>query len=639
VKRVNVIVIVLCGAWFPLFLFSQTNLLQQLPIVSADSNKANIHFERNVYTYFWNFNTTIAHRDTVINVRLTDKFTSSLIRRNFRSFRDENTFAFDVSHSLSEEFSLNGEARSFLLSDNQSLGTSKSGIHSVLTGISYRPVPTVYLSPMIGMRYDKQQNENDDGINLKFFAGADSLEFSGYRASLNGEFNQSDLDPRKFAANLAQISIATEFAEGSTDSVRVRWFNNRWDFYIPADENVKNAFGVSSNIRTRNEQLFGVQNMLLYNIGAGLTTRLTTTVESRKIANAFRYKSLSVLSAIPFNTTVHEFRLEGAMDVLYRSRSILSSVGLHISERDEKHLLEKIDGADQSFQAFQENRARQESRLDNTALRSTLRGNLSALLTSDDELSFAGSASVLRYDTPDSLNTDDRDELLFNLAVKETHRFSPVFQAGITAEATLGHIVYLYKDKSANNNWNRIFRLSPELIYRPSETFRIYNKFEVLANYTVFDFEIMIPTVKSYSYRQVAFLDSTSYDITPKVGIDLFAHVRIFERGELKWKEFSERPQQYIEEVTFSPQIRYRYKEQWYFAVGFRSFAQKRFRYVNAARQFESTFLSAGPTTHIVLRFSPQSQIEISGWKEFQRQSGQRIQDFSNMTMNVRYFF
>ncbi len=179
----------------------------------------------------------------------------------------------------------------------------------------------------------------------------------------------------------------------------------------------------------------------------------------------------------------------------------------------------------------------------------------------------------------------------------------------------------------------------PELTYRPNRSFRMVNTFEVLANYTVFDFESVIPAVKSYSYRQVAFLDSTSYDMTERVGIDLFGYVRIFERGELRWTGFAERPLQRIEEVTFSPQLRYSDRERWMFAVGFRSFAQKRFTYAGSQRKFESTFLSAGPTTQITFRLSHGSTVEIRGWKEYQRQAGGVIREFSNMTMNVRYYF
>ena len=37
------------------------------------------------------------------------------------------------------------------------------------------------------------------------------------------------------------------------------------------------------------------------------------------------------------------------------------------------------------------------------------------------------------------------------------------------------------------------------------------------------------------------------------MGLDFLLHVRLYERGELQWKAFAERPQQYFQEVTFSP--------------------------------------------------------------------------------------
>ncbi|MBI2427272.1 MAG: hypothetical protein HYV29_00465 [Ignavibacteriales bacterium] len=607
-----------------------------LPNPLPDTNKASVRFERNVYTYLWTARAQYAYNDSSFYLTLNDQFNSSFIRSQFRSFRDEQDFSFTASKKLSEAFSLASEAQSFVLSDNQTLGTSNAGIHSGAVGITYRLIDNISLTPLLGMRYDKQQFEEDEGMNYRFYSTVDPFEFSGYRTSMNGFLNQSEAGKRTFKKHGAELSIITDFAQGSTDSVRVRWLSNRNDFYIPADSSVIRGFGVTSNIRSRSEQLWGVSNVLGYDVGNGFDLNLSVNVETRTIANAFRYKNLSEIRSISFNTSVQELRLEGGIDLNYVSSSTLMTIGFQLGERDEKHLLERIDGINK---VEQDQRARQESKLDNTAVRSTFYSNMSSAISSDDDLSFSGSFSVLQYDTPDSLNTDDRDELLLNLSLKEQHRFSTVFRAALTAEATLSHIVYLKRDKSANNNWNRIFRLSPEMTYTPSRSFTMFNAFEVLANYTVFDFESLIPSVKSYSYRQVAFLDSTSYDMTTKVGIDLFAHVRIYERGELRWREFSERPLQRIEEVTFSPQVRYRFKDQWMFAVGFRSFAQKRFRYVNNNRQYESTFLSAGPTTNIRIVLSAYSLIEIRGWKEFQRFNGGRIQEFSNVMMNVRYFF
>jgi hypothetical protein len=601
-----------------------------------DTNNAALKFERNVNTYLWNADLHYRFKDSSFFVDASGNDNSAYIRKPAVSFRDEQKFSILASKNITPDISLIAEGQSFFLSDSHSLGSSSAGIHSGVLGISYLPASFVTLTPSLGIRYEDQHSEKDEGINFRFNALADTLEFGNYRSRFSGHVNHSDMGRRYFKNDGAEMTIATQFATGSSDSLDVHWIRTRNDFFVPADDSIRLKFGVASNIRSRTDQSLGIQNILDYDINEKLSIQFSANIESRVISNKFRYKNLSDVKTIPFNTDVNEFGLNGVLDIYYRSDNILGMIGFGISEQDEKHLLERI-AALENFD--QEQRVQEESRLNNTALRRTIHTTISSDISSSDEATFSGSASILQYDTPDTNNTDDRDELLINLSLRELHRFNDAFSLVLTGEATLAHIVYLTRFKSANNNWNRIFRLLPEIRYRPSENFHMYNSFEVLANYTVFDFETIIPSIKSYSYRQVAFLDSTSYDISPKVGFDMFVIVRIFERGELRWLDFLERPLQRYEEVTFSPQLRYNFKGEWFFAAGFRSFAQKKFGYKNNERRHENTFLSAGPTVSINIRLSPRSLIEVFGWKEFQRQTGGTIKEFSNMSMNVKYVF
>ena len=288
---------------------------------------------------------------------------------------------------------------------------------------------------------------------------------------------------------------------------------------------------------------------------------------------------------------------------------------------------------------IQESASEQETQLDNVARRTSLRGVFSMPVSSNDFISFESSAGILRYDTPDSTNTDDRDELLITLSGRESHRWNEYLEIGITAEATLNHIVYLFADRSANNNWNRIFRLAPELTYTPSPAMKSVNTFEVLANYTVFDYETLLPTVESYSYRQFAFLNSTSYDMTSNTGLDVLLHVRLYERGELQWQAFTERPQQYFQEVTFSPAVRYTIQERLVCAAGFRSFVQNRYLYNGTTRESNGNYFSYGPTTSIVLLAPSGWRLEIQGWKEFQKETSQPTRDVSNIMMSAKANF
>ena len=92
--------------FFPMLLFAQMDVLHPFIESGKDSNKTNIRFERNVYTYIWNVGSNYKYNDSINTLNLSDNFTSSVIRRNFFSIRDENSFLFIASHKLSENFSL-----------------------------------------------------------------------------------------------------------------------------------------------------------------------------------------------------------------------------------------------------------------------------------------------------------------------------------------------------------------------------------------------------------------------------------------------------------------------------------------------------------------------------------------------------
>ena len=622
---------------FPAIAHAQADTLRYGVPAAPDSNDAGIRFERNLNTYLWNFKADFSGRDSGFAADVHDRYSSSFIEQNQNSLRDEHTLWLNASRRISSMMNLELEASTFTLSDNQSLDVSNAALHTGLVGVSIRPLPYISVTPLVGFRVDRQQDQTDQGWNYKLSSQLDSVDIDGYETLASLRLNVSNLSPRYFRSNGAQLFFAKDFLEGSFDSLRFQWSNNRWDFYIPADSVMQKEFGIKENIRSRVDEIYNVSNTLHYAVGKELSAVVQTLVETRTISNAFRYKSLLEPTMIPYDVTVQEQRLEGGIDLNYRDiNNIFASVGIHTSERDERHILQKIDGVDPDIQ---QSASEQETQLDNIQHRTSLRGIFSMPVSSNDFVSFESSAGILRYDAPDSTNTDDRDELLITLSGRESHRWNEYFNISVTVEATLNHIVYLLAERSANNNWNRIFRLAPELTYTPSPAMRMVNTFEVLANYTVFDYETLIPTVESYSYRQFAFLDSTSYDMSSSMGFDVLLHVRLYERGELQWKAFTERPQQYFREVTFSPAVRYTIQERLVCAAGFRSFVQNRYLYNGAARVTDGNYFSYGPTTSIVFMAPSGWRLEIQGWKEFQKETNQPTRDVSNIMMSAKANF
>ena len=252
-----------------------------------------------------------------------------------------------------------------------------------------------------------------------------------------------------------------------------------------------------------------------------------------------------------------------------------------------------------------------------------------------DRVSFSGAASILRYDTPSATNIEDRDELLVALSLSTFHHVSQYLDLSFSLDGTLSHIVYLLKDRSANNNINRVLRFSPRTVYTPFRQLVTMNSFEVLANYTVYDFEQQAAQVRSFSYRQFGWIDSTALEITSRVGLDFFVYLKLYDRGQLNWSAFTERRENSFVDKTYALQARFSPEEGTLFAVGVRYFRQSRYTYSGEQRKLDSFLRSFGPTCVLLWRLNRFSEIGLRGWYELRKLEGGGTTSLANMTMNI----
>ncbi len=148
----------------------------------------------------------------------------------------------------------------------------------------------------------------------------------------------------------------------------------------------------------------------------------------------------------------------------------------------------------------------------------------------------------MRYDPTDSTNVDKRDELLVTVGLQEIHQFSSRLSLIIAGDVTLNHLVYLKSVQSANNNWNRVIRFSPTVVYAPIDGFRTVNQAEVLGNYTVYDFENQGALERSFSFRQASWLDSTSVQMTQLLRADFVGEVQCLREGNTDVAGFQREP-------------------------------------------------------------------------------------------------
>jgi hypothetical protein len=252
-------------------------------------------------------------------------------------------------------------------------------------------------------------------------------------------------------------------------------------------------------------------------------------------------------------------------------------------------------------------------------------------------LSFNLLQNKLKYDTQSLVNFDDRDELLSILRLRYSRQFTPFFLGFIYAEGTINHIVYLFSQKSSNNNINRIIRLQAGGNYS-GKNISMLNSFEVSANYTVYDFEDLNPNSRSYSFRQFTALDSTRIVMSRILYFQLYGYVKLSEQGDFKWSSFSIRPARYLQEIYCEPKITFKYYDLFY-SLGMRYFSLNNYNYKGKEKIKNSEYYSFGPVIDIFLSMNRRLYLKIYGWYEFITTGGELKREQANLSFAMNWNF
>jgi len=181
--------------------------------------------------------------------------------------------------------------------------------------------------------------------------------------------------------------------------------------------------------------------------------------------------------------------------------------------------------------------------------------------------------------------------------------------------------------------------LTPRVLCRPLSMITTSNTFEVLANYTVYDFENELARIRSYSYRQFGWLDSSTVAVTDRIALDFFVYLKLYERGQLNWNEFTERTESSFSDETYAAQVRFTPNPRTVFAVGLRYFSQTRYVYETAGKRLDSFLSSIGPTCLIQYDFGAQSTVSFRGWYEHRKQFDGTSRPWGRMTLNFLFSF
>jgi len=598
-------------------------------------NRLNSRFDKQLNTYSLNTFLFVQQKFENVFFTLGEQYNSTLIKSTDRSQRDEQRFSLTAGYEFTPNFNIGFGAHNNIYSNNRRIEINEASNSDITILPQYKPHPKIIITPFFGYSNNRQIGENDYGYLYGSEGLINNLDISDFIIYSEIKFKNEDVFPRSNKNRYANFLLTNNFSPDVNNVINIVYQLNRKDFYYQADSLTSKYYDITNNIQSRNETNYVLQDRLQYNEFLGIFyLDLLGKVGWRKIDRDTRYKNFENISTAIFDTRIEELKFEFESIASYNSESFSGALRFILSERDEKNIAKDIS---EVSDVFYEQRNDQEKRKNNNSVRASL--SLSGLykITKNDILTFSLFQNKLKYDTPSAENFDDRDELLSIAGIRYTRVFSPFFESFITAEGTFNHTVYVFAEKSSNNNLNRTIRLTAGGIYR-GKNISSLKLFEVSANYTVYDFEDLNPNYKSFSFRQYTATDSTTIKLTKKLNLNLYGYIKLSEQGDFKWSAFTIRPTRYLKEIFAEPKLSVRYND-IILASGVRFFSLLTFNYKKTEKILDTEYVSSGPVAEIIVSARNNLLVKLYGWYEFIRLTGNNKKEQTNFSLQVFWNF
>ena len=622
---------------FPsLFLFAQIEK-DSLDLSTKNYNNKLLinNFDKQLNTY--NFSTQVKYNYSFSNIflGLKELFNSTVIKTSTKNIKDEQNLRLFGSYALSDKINLGLFLNNYLYSDDRSLAINKVSYSNSSFFVKFIPVKKFEITPFGGLSTNKQIGETNDGYYYGSEASIDNVEFDDFGMSSLLRFQNEDISPRKNTLRLISLNLNSSFEENLSNNISAYFANQRRDFYFAADETTAGEFGIANNIQSRFESNYFLEDKISFlPHNQPFSFDIQGRVAWRDIQRLTRYVSLQDLSSTAFDSKIREFKIDFLSSADYRTDNLNLSLKVAFSERDEKHTPRKIDGLNQIIYNERESN---EAQKNNTSQLATVALSGMIKLSNKDQLTLSVFQRKLKYDTPSDLNFDDRDELLSIGRILYERRLNSFLKAFVNLEGSYNKIVYIFAERSSNNNVQRLIKLSSGGTIEIGKL-KTGNSAEVSANYTVFDYEQLNPNFRSYSFRQFVYRDSTNYRFTKNFRLFFTGYVKLSEQGDFKWSNFSSKPLRYLDEKYAEPKLFFDYVG-FSFGLGIRYFSLATFNIRNGTQKEKiSDYISIGPLSEISYTISDAITFQTYGWYEF-ISADNANREMANFNLKLLYRF
>jgi hypothetical protein len=579
-------------------------------------------FSRRLDAFQWNMLANVGFDNDITRLQFRNSFTSRLylIRGSAQNIQDEYRSNLDINHKLKQHIGLG------LRSDMFGYSASKVRQERVLLGPSIHGSALNFeIRPMIGIMSDTRNNQTDTGPSFGLTGAWPNLVLGDFRFNPSILFDYASIHPRSFGSfrlgsntrysdDYLRLNGSFQVGRSVRESYQASNFLNR---------------DISDLIESIRSDTARIQAGLEFPLGNGSTGRIDvySMSNNREFTNR-------VLKDTLRNDIVDTRFVRQDYDLVFQAFIPKGNLNLNPGLR----LLGTSTASDLiNAQNLPDDQFRRRSEI---LERSNFRQNAIELFTDsryspnlNSELGLRMIVGILRYNTPE-INVDDRDEQTFALRVTAKHRVSPWLDVGLTMAGEAYHNVYLFGERSAENNWRRSLRLLPEITWQPSPDFVLRNAMFIRANYTVYDFQVPGRLNADQAAREYGFRSRFEYQFLPSWFLEVEGARSELRIGRLQWQSFTETPIDtlisYESEITLSKKL-----GQLKISTGIRSFRKIDFLpqatttiIITDPSTGDRTFTrlapgilvtqQLGPLVQLMLPLSSNNELYIDGW--FQQQ-------------------
>ena len=503
----------------------------------------------------WNWSGRFRMADSLsgsMNWYINELFQSNLITPNNASkqWKDEHKLK-GLFYKRFSAYSFGLYTDSWLLYDKQQINRNEYSNHAAGLFYQYNPADNIIIKPYAG--YQRAKNtiikhnagnpkpekitNTDWGWDTGFEGKAGNLNLGEYTGTFNAKSDYDFFEQRKNYNNNVSAGISTRFSSFASDSLNLGYEESSKQFYNTSSDQTGNPI-IEVRLFNRN-----IRNQLFYNFSNRQQLKFETNILSKHLY---------------YSTSRDVFFIEN----VFRFQSFGERFNYQVGFRTNDETMDN-DGI------------KTDSRTRQSAIDIKTQYKINASNNLNIDLAYV----KMQYDTPDDNNNDDRDEQRFIINLQYYRKISPVLELNLYAYGFLFHQIYIFREQSINNNWNRVIKIEPQIVYR-------YKRFEnrlstsVIANYTAYDFEDLTARTRSFLFRKYTLSDSLSAPVVKSLSVGLQGKLELSEKGSFFKKTFAQNIVQTYASQNINLYLMKEIWERFQFKFGYSYFARTEWRHI-----------------------------------------------------------